>query len=108
MDDNKKQIYSKWRKDQYTNKTGFFPIFNSFEEKMKELSPGATYLFIYLGMHSNYEQGTSFYSIATLAIKLNKSPRTISNWIKELENEQLIYRKQHKVNQVSTTYLLPY
>lgn len=79
-----------------------------FEKKMKDLSPGAISLYIFLGMHSNYKDGTSFYSVTTLASNFNKSPRTISNWIKELEDNKLIYRKQNKVNQVSTTYLLPY
>lgn len=101
-------IYYNWRKKQYNNKEGFFPIFQSFSEKMTNLSNGAIALYVFLGLKSNYQTGISFYSIQKLSIIFDKSPRTISFWIKDLENNKLIYRKQQTLNGVSTTYLLPY
>lgn len=100
--------YESWKKKQFTSKEGFFPIYQSFEDKMAKLSGGAVSLYVFLGLKSNYKKGTSFYSINKLSIIFGKSSRTISIWIKELENEELIYREQKALNSVSTTYLLPY
>lgn len=108
----KKNIYEKqyniWRQRIFLSKIGFFPIFSSFEEKIINLSPGALKLYLYLGIHSNYQTGKSYYSISKLAEILHKSPRTISSWFKELEDNDVIVRKQEKLNGVSTTYLRPY
>jgi len=42
-----------------------------------------------------------------MANVLGKSPRTISNWLKELENKNLIIRMQLRPNGVTHTFLLP-
>ncbi|BBG67180.1 hypothetical protein AKUH3B101J_PKUN00120 (plasmid) [Apilactobacillus kunkeei] len=102
------ELYANWRKDQYHENKGFFPIFQSFSSKMTKLSNGAIALYVFLGLKSNYKTGVSFYSVKKLSIIFNKSPRTISFWIKDLEDNKLIYRKQKTLNGVSTTYLLPY
>lgn len=101
-------LYFNWRKSQFNNRTPFFPIFKDFLPYLKELSPGAVSLFIFLGLKSNNKLGTSFYKIETIANFFNRSTRTISNWIQDLENAHLIIRKQKKINSVSITYLLPY
>ena len=45
-------------------------------------------------------------------IKIGKQPvlsvRTITNWMRELEENDLILREQKKLNHVSYTYLKPY
>lgn len=108
FDKDLEENYYEWRKNQYNNKKGFFPIFQSFSKKMMSLSNGAIALYVFLGLKSNYKTGTSFYSINKLSIIFNKSPRTISFWVKDLEKNHLIYRKQKRLNGVSITYLLPY
>lgn len=103
-----KTEYLIWKQAQFSQKKGFFPVFSDFKPYMKKLSPGAISLYIYLGLHSNYETGESFHSIQKISIFFNKSPRTISNWIRELEDNGLIKREQKKLNGVSHTYLTPY
>lgn len=108
MFNNRIKDYQLWRKDNFKNNTGFFPIFSDFNKYINKLSPGAVKLYVFLGLHSNYTKGTSYYSIKRLSIEFGKSTRTISNWIQELEKNSLIYRKQKRLNGVSTTYLIPY
>ncbi|MBP1044626.1 helix-turn-helix domain-containing protein [Vagococcus sp. BWB3-3] len=100
--------YEIWRQEQFEKKIGFFPVFSDFKPYMKKLSPGAISLYVYFGLHANHKTGEVFHSVATIANFFNKSPRTISNWIYELESERLIERHQQKVNSVSHTYLVPY
>ena len=100
--------YKNCRTDNFYDKEGFFPIFSSFKEKMRYLSPGATSLYIYLGLHANYKTGEVYHSLGTIAMYFGKSTRTITNWMKELEDNDLIFRKQKKLNHVSHTYLKPY
>lgn len=97
-----------WKEKKFNNRIGFFPIFSDFKPYLNKLSPGAISLYVYLGLHSNYKTGEVFHSIGKIAIFFNKSPRTISNWIKELEDNGLITREQLKLNSVSHTYLKPY
>ncbi|TGE61095.1 hypothetical protein C6P21_02700 [Weissella confusa] len=100
--------FNNWRKSQYRDNTGFFPLFQNFNIILQDLSPGACKLYIFLGLHSNYKTGESFYSLTKISSELDCSPRTISNWMKELEEKNLVVRKQKSLNGVSTTYLLPY
>lgn len=100
--------YSTWRKKQFEEKIGFFPVFSDFKPYLSKLSPGAISLYIYLGIHSNHKTGESFHSIQKIAIFFGRSPRTISNWLKELDDLKLIKRQQKKLNAVSYTYLQPY
>lgn len=108
MSDKNIENYSQWRKEQFSNRAGFFPIFSDFKYLMRHLSPGAISLYVYLGLHSNYKTGEVFHSLGKIAIFFGKSKRTISNWIKELEEMKLIYREQKNLNSVSHTYLIPY
>ncbi|MCI5942727.1 MAG: helix-turn-helix domain-containing protein [Ligilactobacillus animalis] len=100
--------YQLWRKEKFNNKEGFFPVFADFKKEMRKLSPGAISLYIYFGLHSNNRTGTSFHSIGTIANYFGKSPRTITNWIRELTDAKLIERYQEKKGGKTITYLIPY
>mgnify|MGYP004509881209 CR=1 FL=1 len=103
-----KREYASWRKKNYQDNRGFFPIFSGFEKYFKELSPGAISLYIYFGMKSNNSFGYSYFSLNRISKDFNKTPRTISNWTQELVDVGLIYREQKKLNSVTITYLIPY
>lgn len=105
---NKINEYYLWRNEQFEEKIGFFPIFSDFKPYLSKLSPGAISLYVYLGLHSNYQTGESFHSIKKISIFFGKSTRTISNWIRELDDFNLIQRKQKELNGVSYTYLQAY
>ncbi|MBZ1541569.1 helix-turn-helix domain-containing protein [Leuconostoc mesenteroides] len=100
--------YRQWRKKNYQDNRGFFPIFEGFEKYFSLISPGAISLYVYFGMKSNTKTGVSFHSLNKIASEFDKTPRTISNWLQELVDIGLIYRKQKKLNTVSYTYLRPY
>jgi Helix-turn-helix domain len=104
-----RESYRKWKKLslQYV---GFFPVFQPFKEEfiLKNLSGNALKLYIYLGLNSKNETGETWTSIDTIAKYFDKSPRTVSSWIKELESHQLIKRMQLKPNGPSHTFLRPY
>lgn len=100
--------HSQWRDTNFINKEGFFPVFQGFKEYMSSLSSGAISLFIYLGLHSNNLTGECSHSVEKMAKYFNKSTRTISNWIKELEEADLIERLQLKFNGVAHTFIKPY
>lgn len=100
--------YLIWKTDNINKKEGFFPVYSSFKEHMRELSPGAISLYLYFGIHSKNKTGESYHSIETIADFFGKSSRTISSWLKELEENKLIVRRQNKIRGVSTTYLRPY
>lgn len=102
------QEYRAWRYMNFKNQIGFFPIFSSFNKIIGSISPGAVNLYIYIGLHTTIQNGTSYYSISRISQDLKKSQRTINNWIEELVRNNLIVRKQKKINGVSTTYLRPY
>lgn len=103
------QSYSTW-KDSSLKKGGYFPIFSGFKENflLKNLSGNALKLYIYLGMHSGNETGQTWVSIENMAKYFDKSTRTISNWLQELEEADLIERMQMKKNGVAHTFLRPY
>ena len=102
--------YSAWREDKKKKRSGFFVIYNDFKDKniLKNISGNALKLYIFLGINSKNETGESWYTIDSIAKYFNKSPRTISYWIEELEKLNLIKRMQLEVNNPSHTYLQPY
>lgn len=101
--------YSTWKKNSLQD-AGYFIVFNGFLENnlLKNISGGALKLYIFLGISADNYTGESFYKIETIANYFEVSTRTISNWIKELEKLNLIYRSQIKFNSVSHTFLKPY
>lgn len=103
-----KREHLEWRDKNFKVRKGFYPVFTDFKEYMKELSPGAISLFLYLGLHSNNLTGEVTHGIERMANFFDKTPRTISKWLKELEDLKLIYRVQLKFNGPSHTFILPY
>lgn len=97
-------------KDRSLRESGYFPIFQPFKETflLKKLSGNAVKLYLYLGLASGNKTGETWVSIETIAKYFDKSPRTISNWIKELEEANLIERMQFKHNEVAHTFLVRY
>lgn len=101
--------YSEW-KTASLEKGGYFPVFVAFKENfvLQKLSGNAIKLYLYLGLHTGNETGKTWVSIENMATYFKKSPRTISNWLHELEEAKLIKRMQMKKNGVSYTFLRPY
>ena len=101
--------YAAWKQDSLNN-TGFFVIFNGFLDNnyLNKISGNALKLYIYLGMNSKNDTGESWHSIESIAKYFGKSPRTISYWLSELEEHNLIKRMQLEINKEAHTYLQPY
>lgn len=101
--------YSVWKKEMLKTE-GYFPVFQPFKEKrvLKDISGNALKLYIYLGLQSKNETGETWVTIETISNYFEKSPRTISNWIKELEKNELITRFQLEINGPAYTFLRPY
>lgn len=101
--------YAKWKKDALS-RFGYFPVFQPLKESflLKNLSGNALKLYLYLGLMSDNTTGETWVSIETIARYFDKSKRTISDWIKELEKAGLIERMQLEQNGVSHTFLVPY
>lgn len=102
--------YSKWREENRKQNKGFFIIYNDFLENniLKKISGNALKLYIFFGINSKNNTGESWYTIENIAKYFNKSERTISYWINELERNGLIIRMQLSVNTPAYTYLQPY
>lgn len=104
-----KKEYSDWRDNSRKINKPFFMIHTDFEQLfLKELSAGSLKLYLYLGFRSKYQTGESWESIEDMALFFEKDSRTISNWLKELEDHGLIERKQKGYKNVGTTFLRPY
>jgi sarcosine oxidase delta subunit len=101
--------YEEW-KGMALDNFGYFPIFKPFKETflLRNLSGNALKLYLYLGLMSKNTTGETWVSIDTTAEYFNKSKRTISGWIKELEKAKLIERMQMDLNGVAHTFLKPY
>lgn len=104
-----KKDYSSWRDLSRKINKPFFMIHTDFEQLfLKELSAGSLKLYLYLGFRSKYQTGESWESIDDMALFFKKDSRTISNWLRELEEHGLIERKQKGYKNVGTTFLRPY
>lgn len=89
---------------------GYFIFFQDFKEKniLKEISGSALKLYLFLGLHSGNFTGESWVSISTIANYFEKDQRTVSYWIKELEDLGLIERIQFSRTESAHTFLKPY
>lgn len=101
--------YGHWKKEAL-EQYGYFPVFQPLKDKflLRNLSGNAVRLYLYLGLMSGNSTGETWVSIETIASYFGKSKRTVSLWIKELEDKRLIKRMQMEHNQVSHTFLIPY
>lgn len=112
----KNEIFSKqrekheiWRKDLQEMNKPFFMIPTDFKHLyLKELSGGALKLYLFLGFHSKYYTGESWYTSEEISYFFEKDARTIANWFKELETIGLIFRAQKGVHMKANTFLQPY
>lgn len=104
-----KNQYKQWR-EKRLKQGGYFIIFNDFKNNniLKELSGNALKLYIYLGLYSKNNTGESWHSLQTMAEYFEKTERTITNWLRELESLGLITRFQLEVDGVAYTFLKPY
>ncbi|MBU5486554.1 helix-turn-helix domain-containing protein [Clostridium sp. MSJ-11] len=66
-------------------------INNNFVDKdiLKRINGNALKLYIFLGIDSKNETGESWYTLESISQYFGKSIRTISIWIKELEDINL-------------------
>lgn len=105
-----KTNYDNWKALQFEKSIGFFPIFENFvsEKTLCKVSGNALRLYIFFGINSNSVTGESWYSIESIAKYFDRSPRTISTWIKELKDLGLIDRIQFQYEKEAHTYLKPY
>lgn len=104
-----KDNYKYWKEMSLEN-NGYFVIFNGFmeSEKLKKISGNALKLYIYLGLNSKNYTGEVWHSNKKIAKYFGRSERTIRDWMKELEDLNLIKRMQLEFNGNSYTFLQPY
>lgn len=105
-----KKNYSDWRTMNKAINRPFCIIYSDFIEKnlLKKINGNALKLYIFLLMNSKNETGESWYTIESMANYFDKSPRTISYWLNDLEKLGLIKRMQLNINKEAHTYLQPY
>lgn len=108
--DEHKKKYENWKKGKFEQKDGYFVIFQDLKNNnlLKKISGSALKLYIYLGLYTKNYTGECTVTINSTAKYFGKDERTISYWIKELEDIGLIERIQFKVKQPSHTFLKPY
>lgn len=104
-----KEKYNDW-KNESLNQQGYFIVFDTFVKNniLKRISGNALRLYIFLGSYSDNYTGECWVTIDTMAKYFDRTPRTISYWIRDLEDHNLIKRFQLKPNSPSHTYLQPY
>lgn len=87
----------------------FFMIPTDFSHLfLKNISGGALKLYLFLGFHSKYKTGESWYTNEEIGHFFEKDPRTIVKWFKELEELGLIFRAQKGIMMKANTFLLPF
>lgn len=105
----KKKEYSEWRDELQDLNKPFFAVHTDFKHiALREISGGALKLYMFLGFHSKYQTGESWYSEKEIANFFGKDQRTISNWFKELVDRGLIFREQKGFHMKANSFLRPY
>lgn len=104
-----RETFSSWKNEVHQLNKPFFAIHSDFKHLfLKDLSGGAMKLYVFLGLHSKYQTGESWYSAKDVAEFFEKDSRTVSNWFKELEDTGLIVREQQGFKMKANTFLRPY
>lgn len=104
-----REEYAAWRKELQEINKPFFMIPSDFKHIfLKDISGGALKLFLFLGFHSKYNTGESWYTVEQVGAFFKKDPRTVANWFKELEDKGLIFRGQKGIMMKANTFLKPY
>lgn len=105
----KREDYMEWRNELQEINKPFFMIPTDFKHLfLKDLSGGALKLYLFLGFHSKYNTGESWYTVEQVGAFFDKDPRTVANWFKELEESNLIFRKQKGYMMKANTFLRPH
>lgn len=99
-------LYASWLDFIKQQKTGYFLMSNTIEEYLPLITTPAMNLYIFYAIHSKNHEGSSYYSIDTIANKLGVSQKTISNWNKTLSEAGLITRNP-QFNSSTVTQLNP-
>lgn len=104
-----REDYTVWRNELQEINKPFFMIPSDFKHVfLKDISGGALKLFLFLGFHSKYHTGESWYTAEQVGNFFSKDPRTVANWFKELEDNGLIFRAQKGIMMKANTFLKPY
>lgn len=104
-----KEEYAAWKKELQEINKPFFMIPSDFQHVfLKDISGGALKLFLFLGFHSKYHTGESWYTVEQVGAFFKKDPRTVANWFKELDDKGLIFRGQKGIMMKANTFLKPY
>lgn len=104
-----REEYAAWKNELQKMNKPFFMIPSDFKHLfLKDISGGALKLFLFLGFHSKYNTGESWYTNEQVASLFGKDPRTVANWFKELEDMGLIFREQKGIMMKANTFLKPY
>lgn len=105
----RREEYATWRNELQKINKPFFMIPSDFKHIfLKDISGGALKLFLFLGFHSKYHTGESWYSAEQIGYFFKKDTRTVANWFKELEDKGLIFRGQKGIMMKANTFLRPY
>ena len=102
-----KKYHDLWRNDLKDRKENFLMLYKDFANFLPELTTGALKLYLFYGFSAKNETGESWYSIDTIAEKLDTTARSINTWNSELEKMELIYRLADSKSS-KTTFLIPY
>lgn len=107
---NLRTTYSRWKNTKSERRTGFFMVYNDFKDYglLKHISGGALKCYLFLGIVSKNDSGECWYTVESIANYFEVSPRTVSNWLKELERMNLIKKLQFHPNEPAHTFLRPY
>lgn len=98
-----------WKNNLYEMNKPFFMLPTDFSNLfLKDISGGALKLYLFLGFHSKYKSGETWYSIEQISLFFEKDSRTIAKWFKELEDLNLIFRGQKGFMMTANTFLKPY
>lgn len=107
--DTLKQDHDFWKNELQTMNKPFFMIPTDFSHLfLKNISGGALKLYLFLGFHSKYRTGESWYTNEEISLFFEKDQRTISKWFTELETLGLIFRAQKGIMMKANTFLLPF
>lgn len=104
-----REQYAAWRSELQEINKPFFMIPSDFKHLfLQDISGGALKLFLFLGFHSKYNTGESWYTVEQVGAFFKKDPRTVANWFKELEDKGLIFRGQKGIMMKANTFLKPF
>lgn len=104
-----RQEHESWKSELMAMNKPFFMVPTDFSHLfLKDISGGALKLYLFLGFHSKYRSGESWYTNDQIGMFFEKDSRTITKWFKELENIGLIFRAQKGVMMKANTFLRPF